>query len=476
MTDAAGIQDPISDAEAGRLFAGLSRPLLIAVSGGSDSIALMHLLARWRAGGGGAELPAPLVATVDHGLRAQSAGEAAWVATAAAKAGFQHQTLRWIGLKPPSGIQDAARAARYELLLELAALDRLMPRDILLAHTLDDQAETLLMRLARGSGIDGLSAMQPHSCRTVVQLGHPIVEAPVVLRRPLLSMPKSRLAATLQSANLPWLDDPSNDDARFERVRLRQSVAARAEIGLEAAALARSARRLQQAQDALNSETCRLATALIDDHGGAFGELRIGPGQMPAAGQLVRLVARLLAVFGGVSPVARLSQIEALCQRLMDSSEVPFERLTLGGCLVEVQRGNEMIVRAFRETGRATLPVQVLAPGQGTYWDKRFYVSLSPRFSRCVLVRALGADGIARLPGSQFAGLAARAPRAALLGLPAVWRDDELLAAGSIADADGRDALPLVDCRWASQQARALFWQPDQRINDLAKPINAVKT
>ncbi len=451
----------IDPTEAALLFGGLVRPLLIAVSGGSDSIALMNLIAQWRAGGGGAAQPAPLVVTVDHGLRSTSADEARWVASEAAKLGLLHETLRWTGAKPQSGIQDAARAARYDLLLGLATRDIDAPRDIVLAHTLDDQAETLLMRLARGSGIDGLAAMRAHVVRTVVQPGHPVVEVPVTLRRPLLSIPKSRLVATLKAMDVAWLEDPSNGDTRFERVRIRQSQATLAALGLEGAALGRTARRLGLERQMLLGQTRRLAADVLNGHAGGYGELRTSIDAMPDEPHLVRLISRLLAVFGGEAAPARLSQIEALCQRLMVVSGPPFERMTLGGCLIEVERGQQLVVRAFRETGRTPLPTHGLKPGQGVYWDQRFYVSVSPHYEYEVEVRPLGQDGIALLAQKSAVSVTSHLPRAALLGLPSVWAKNALIAVGAMPAASQLVAPSVVECRWAEQQWNALFWRSD---------------
>src|SRR4051812_35683715 len=152
-----GANDPVSEAEAAALFADLSTAaaLVVAVSGGPDSTALMWLAALWR--NGLEEKPKLIAVTVDHGLRPGSAREALQVKRFAAKLGVDHRTLRWTGEKPATGLPEAARAARYRL-LALAAR-KSAARYVLTAHTLDDQAETVLFRLARGSGISGLAAM-----------------------------------------------------------------------------------------------------------------------------------------------------------------------------------------------------------------------------------------------------------------------------------------------------------------------------
>ncbi len=148
----------VSQSEAKSLFAGLEKcpALVLAVSGGPDSIALMWLAARWRKT---LKAPPKLIAvTIDHGLRKEAKREAAGVAKLARKLGLAHRTLRWTGAKPATGLQQAARNARYRLLAEVARKER--AGHILTAHTLDDQAETVLIRMSRGSGLRGLAAMQ----------------------------------------------------------------------------------------------------------------------------------------------------------------------------------------------------------------------------------------------------------------------------------------------------------------------------
>jgi len=152
---------PLSAEEAKSLFADLARApaLVLAVSGGPDSTALLMLAARWCAAL--KRGPQLLAVTVDHGLRAQSAAEANSVKRLARKLGVPHKTLRWTGRKPSTGLQEAARETRYRLLAEAAR--KTGAQHVVTAHTLDDQAETVMLRLARGSGLSGLAAMARES-------------------------------------------------------------------------------------------------------------------------------------------------------------------------------------------------------------------------------------------------------------------------------------------------------------------------
>jgi tRNA(Ile)-lysidine synthase len=210
--------------------------IVLAVSGGPDSIALMWLAARWRRAL--ARGPRLIAATVDHGLRPEAAREARDVKRLAKELDLPHRTLRWGGAKPKTGVPAAARAARYRLLAEVARASG--ATHILTAHTRDDQAETLLMRMLRGSGIGGLAAMARQSQREGVWLA-----------RPLLDIPKSQLIATLNKAKIAFVEDPTNRDTSYTRPRLRALMPALAEEGGDIRNLARLAARLARANTAL---------------------------------------------------------------------------------------------------------------------------------------------------------------------------------------------------------------------------------
>ena len=229
---------PISASDAKRLFADWKAApgLVLAVSGGPDSIAMMWLAARWRRAM--ARGPRLVAVTIDHGLRAEAAREAREVKHLAKTLDLPHRTLRWRGAKPKTGVPAAARDARYRLLAKAARAAG--ATHVLTAHTQDDQAETLLMRMSRGSGIAGLAAMARQSRRDGV-----------VLARPLLQIPKARLVATLKKAGIGFADDPTNRDARFTRPRLRAMMPALAAEGFDARNLTRLASRLARANAAL---------------------------------------------------------------------------------------------------------------------------------------------------------------------------------------------------------------------------------
>src|SRR3954463_16300716 len=229
---------PISAGDAKRLFAdwAVAPALVLAVSGGPDSVAMMWLAGRraraLRAG------PRLVAVTIDHGLRSEAAREARDVKHLAKALDLPHRTLRWSGAKPKTGVPSAARDARYRLLAKAARAAG--ATHVLTAHTQEDQAETLLMRMSRGSGIAGLAAMARQSRRDGV-----------VLARPLLQVPKARLLATLKRAGIGFADDPTNRDSTFTRPRFRAIMPALAAEGFDARNLARLAARLARANAAL---------------------------------------------------------------------------------------------------------------------------------------------------------------------------------------------------------------------------------
>src|SRR5580692_6674600 len=229
---------PISAQDAKRLFADWKGvpAIVLAVSGGPDSIALMWLAARWRRAL--TRGPRLVAVTVDHGLRAEAAGEARNVKRLAHALDLPHRTMRWTGAKPKTGLPAAARAARYGLLARAARESG--ATHILTAHTRDDQAETLLMRLLRGSGIAGLAAMAPITEREGV-----------LLARPFLNVSKSQLVATLRKAKVGFADDPTNRDTHFTRPRIRAVMPVLAAEGGDARNLARLASRLARANAAI---------------------------------------------------------------------------------------------------------------------------------------------------------------------------------------------------------------------------------
>jgi tRNA(Ile)-lysidine synthase len=336
---------PISVAEARTLFGPLAyeSTLVLAVSGGPDSTALMVLAARWRSALAKERKNGPklLAVTVDHGLRRESASEARAVKRLARTLGVVHRTLHWQGRKPASGLQQAAREARYTLLA--AAARRAKAGCILTAHTLDDQAETVLIRMTRGSGLTGLGAMAHVS--PVPAIGG----RDVVLVRPLLDVPKARLIATLAEAEIAFADDPSNRDPRFTRARMRGVMPALAREGLDARSLALLAGRLRRAEAAIEMAVDVAAAALSQAPWPDRGPLSFDAekfARLPAEVAL-RLLGRAITHVGNEGPV-ELGKLEALYVAVggAKSSESVRLRRTLAGAMVTWTTSGLVIARA----------------------------------------------------------------------------------------------------------------------------------
>jgi tRNA(Ile)-lysidine synthase len=306
----------IGRAEAARYFSGLENlpAIILAVSGGPDSTALLILAARWRAARKrGPKLHA---VTIDHGLRPEAAQEARAVARLARQCAIPHTTLRWTGQKPHAGLQEAARLARYRLLVAFASKTGAVA--ILTAHTLDDQAETVLMRLLRGSGLAGLAGMG-RDVAPVQQMADaraPRGVTPMRLIRPFLDVPKARLVATLDHAGVDYASDPSNADPRFTRVRLRSLMGELAGEGLSAPRLALLARRLGRASRALDAAVAD-AEFVLTIARNATRQTVATVGFLALSEEIgLRLAARLIGRIGGEGTV-ELAKLESLYAALI---------------------------------------------------------------------------------------------------------------------------------------------------------------
>jgi tRNA(Ile)-lysidine synthase len=359
---------PVGDAEADLLFAEFAAEptLILAISGGPDSTALLYLMARWCA----RRHPAPhLVAvSIDHGLRPEARREASDVKCLSEKLGVEHRTMRWSGAKPATGIQEAARVARYRLLR--AAARRAKARCVLTAHTLDDQAETVLFRMARGSGLAGICGMARRvriddlavgfggladaTCSADAgrntgrrTAGRPDRANDVVLVRPLLDLPKARLIVTLREAGITYADDPSNADPRFTRSRLRKLMPVLAGEGLTPQRLVRLARRVRRSETAheavvnwaakrlgLGTDTKKIALDSADWR------------EIPAEIAL-RLLGRAIATIGNEGPV-EFGKLEALSDALEAALVQGTPRFcrTLAGAMVSLQQNCIVVEQA----------------------------------------------------------------------------------------------------------------------------------
>ncbi len=422
-------------------------PSAIAVSGGSDSMALMHIAAAWRASGD-ISGPALTVLTVDHGLRPGSVREAASVEIVSEGLGLPHETLVWTGTKPSSGISAHAREARYRLMTRWCH-DHGIAK-LLVAHTLDDQAETVVMRLARGSGVDGLSAMAP----VVMNNG-------VALIRPLLDVSRADLQTYLRSLDRSWIEDPTNEDTAYERVRIRNGMDALGALGVTQKGLATTARRLQRARAALDGLTAEALHTYARVH--AAGVCDVSSALLTDAPDeiVMRVLGRCLSAVGGLAYPPRQSALEALHAYLKDGHT---SARTLGGCQVAVGSGR---IRIVREAGRVPGEPVGLVAGERVVWDGRFTVgyelaSAAGARQKAVNVRSLQAAGWDMVKQN-----GAVCPVTVREGLVSFWQNEELVAVphlGYRSDCAPRDVqffadfcnLPLLEGAGAMDVLEAL--------------------
>jgi tRNA(Ile)-lysidine synthase len=304
-------------------------PGAVAVSGGGDSLALMHLLAHWARA---KKRPAPLVLSVDHGLRKESAAQAKQVSRWAKALGLTCEILTVKSARPKSDIEAWARAARLSLMGARLTKHRLTT--LYLGHHEDDQAETFLLRLARGSGLDGLSAMQK-----LAPFPHPDF-AELTVARPLLAVPRAALQAYLKARKQDWLEDPMNSEARFARSRIRARLPQLAQAGLTARRIADAAAHLARAREALDLVTAAVLARAIRQEGRQEGRQEAGvllldPEALAAAPREIglRALAALLKKVSGAPYRPRFDALESLFDRMAGAPGLG-GGATLHGCRI----------------------------------------------------------------------------------------------------------------------------------------------
>lgn len=376
------------------------------------------------------------VLTVDHRLRVESAAEALKVRELAQQFGAAHHILRWDGAKPAGAVQAAAREARYALMAAWRRERGVGP--LLLGHTRDDVAETLLLRLARGSGVDGLARMRWDAAEEPKALAR--LEARPRLRRirPLLGASRAALRAICREAEVAWIDDPSNTDPAHDRVKARAAIAA---LGLDADRLAKTAISMARARSALERECSAVAEEI------GFSEPRLGWASLMRAGLraasdeiALRLVSGALRWTSGAAYPPRLDGVEAVLAEARSADDLGFRR-TLHGVIVSAEGGAVFFVREPAAAERSA----ALTPGAAILWDQRYCVMARTAGLR---VAPLGAAGRDALAGAGRAGGANRAVEAAAARCaPGVWRGEVLVASvfASAADAEIAPLEPLQE-------------------------------
>jgi tRNA(Ile)-lysidine synthase len=419
------------------------RPLLaVAVSGGADSMALVLLAHDWAR----ARKGRIVALTVDHGLRPAARAEARQVARWMKARGIAHRVLTWRGAKPKTGIQAAAREARYKLLIDWCRAEGAL--HLLLAHTRDDQAETVLLRLAAGSGPHGLAAMP---------LVHETAAARIV--RPLLEVPRAQLKASLRARDQGWIEDPSNRDERYARVRVRRLLEESGDGGGRAhAAIARAAGELGRFRATQERKIAALLARSIELF--PAGYARLDPAALSSAPAEIgwRALSALLATVGGLDYPPRGEAVRDL-HAALSAGRLGRGR-TLARCRLLPDGERWLVVREARD-------IETRAARRGAYvagWDGRFDVT--PSHSGRVEVAGLGTAGwaeiVAREPGLRATAI----PYAARPSLPALRdgarRRDGILEVPALGfrRGPGRKKAAIAALRPRRPLAAAIFAAP----------------
>jgi tRNA(Ile)-lysidine synthase len=372
-----------------RSLNGITGPLGLAVSGGGDSVAMLRLALDWATARG----VGLFVYSVDHGLRPEAADEVRFVAALCQQFGVTHRSMAWGGWNGQGNLSADARRARYDLIANAAHADGVAT--VLLAHTQDDQAETVLMALARRAGVDGLSGM-------------PVArqDRGLVWQRPLLYVTRQRLRDYLTELGQDWVDDPTNEDSSYERVRMRQSREMLDRLGLTLDALSDVAGNMQRVRAVMD----HAVTLALKRHASPIaGAVKLAPDVLNEPAEVQR---RLLThCIAWTAPLAKPARGDEVQRKLADLAEG--RAATLQGCLLLVKKDAFWIVR---EPAAADHICE-----SGAIWDGKWKLSGPEALS----VRALGEEGLKLCPNWRDSGLL----RPILLASPAIWDHSRLIAA-----------------------------------------------
>jgi len=446
------VPDPLTDSRLPDYFSETMQALLpegppgrlaVAVSGGSDSMALALLTKDW-ADRNGIALTA---LSVNHGLRASAADEAKQVKQWLEGRGLPTRILDWAGPHPRTGIQEAARNARYHLMEE--ACEEAGIGDLLLGHQLEDQLETLLMRLSKGSGLDGLAAMQG-----VGDLGR------LRLLRPLLSVRRQLLRDYLQAQDQVWIDDPSNENPLYTRTRVGAVLTEMQQLpGSSMEAIALSLARLQRASNGLDDLARQKIQSLCEVN--PFGFIRMRDDALDDCPDelALRILSAALRGAGGGQRI-KMTALEQILQRLF--RERTGKSATLSGAQIQKSGKNWLFCR---EPGRAGLPMLALAPVQREWiWDNRFVViDTMPETTLPggLSVGALGVEGGRQLRKYADSEIISALPAKVRHCLPAIWSDGKIVAAPLLLTGESADFS--LNRRFA-MEFRAFYWMKESNL------------
>ena len=373
--------------------------IALAVSGGRDSMALMYLVYRWKA-----HLALNIeieVLTVNHNLRKAAEDECGFVQKIAKNYGFKHKVLIWEHEHVETSIQEKARKARYQLMLDYVREENI--DTILTAHTSDDNIETFIMRLAKGSGLDGLKSINVIRHADGIQI-----------ERPLLSLSRSLTTEILRSTGNEWLDDPTNEDERFERVKIRNNISSLSSLNISSGNLTKTIQRLTRAHESISFFTNLVSQELVElsELGHAdvnFDKLRNYPKEI-----ILRVLAKALTDINGGT--VSLSSLEAVFAELIKTERCK----TLNGCQIIPQKNKYVIVRENRGISPAEIKIN-----ERISWDGRFDVHLKSCDNTNIVIDQIGnADDLrTMIDGTSFQSM----PKYVLRTLPGGFIKDKLV-------------------------------------------------
>ena len=393
----------------------------IAVSGGGDSMALLVALAA-HCGQTGTPLHA---ATVHHHLRPEADDDIVLVQSVCADLSIPHAVLSWQDWDGQGNLQAHARMARRHLIAGWAR--RLGLSAVLIAHTADDVIETFVIRLARGSGVDGLAMMRDR-----------FLAQGVLWLRPFLSISRTALRDYLREKGVSWAEDSTNEDEIFERVRVRKALPELAKLGIDPARIYTTTQDLAGARQALDYRVRQLMTRHINV--AKTGSLRVdwqGLSAEPFDFQR-RVLMQCFGAIAGAGYPPRATAMTALFQHLTEG-----KRSTLAGCIVGFVGAELEISREPKAMPICDVLPEIL--GGAFVYDNNWQIEITGEVARDMTrmqLRPLAETGILLCKNWRDAGLS----RQALSATPALWQGDSLIAAPFLPDADNADKSVLINC------------------------------
>jgi len=360
---------PITDNQISNIFSPLikKKKIALAVSGGRDSNALMLLISKWVSI---KVLNIEVhVLTINHKLRKESDKECLQVSKIAKSYGFKHKIIPWIHKEIKTSIQELAREARYELMCDYLKKYEI---DVLLTgHTLDDQVETFIMRLSKGSGLDGLRSIQKER-----NIGN------ITLHRPFLGITRSITTKILEYSNKEWIDDPYNDDLRFERIKIRKNLHYLENLNISHESIYKSINRLTRSQEAIKDTVDTLFSDLVEINN--LGYLTIKRPQIDNIHEdlIIRILQRCLRIVSGGKRVS-LSSLEMAYNDIVRIKKSK----TINGCIIKVLSDKYVVAREVRD-----FKSMHLKSGDEITWDNRFNILLKSSANDALTIKNLGSS------------------------------------------------------------------------------------